>query len=591
MSTSGIIEEIREKTDIVALVKEYVPSLKKAGRTYKARCPFHSERTPSFTVSPDKQMFYCFGCQSGGDVFAFVMKAENMSFSEAAQKLARRAGVQWRATAMTDEDKLRLELKKALEFAKSFYHEQLLSSPGAEQARKYLAGRALSGSTISRFELGWAPADFCSLVNAARRQGFSEDILYRAGLAARGANGIRDYFFGRVLFPITNHMGDTIGLGGRVLDPQGQPKYLNTPETPLFSKGKVLFGLSQAGPAMRKGGKALLLEGYMDVIACHQAGIDWAVAPLGTALGSGHATLLRRYAPETVMMFDPDDAGLKAAVRGAAILMDQGIYAGLVTLEDGLDPDEYIEQRGREAFEKKLGQTQDLLNFQARLILSRHEGEMSKREKTSAAAELAQTILRQPDAIIRSEWVKDAAHLLKIEEDSLRELINRSQPQQRYEAESPQAREQALPAVDQREDDLLGWLLKAPQYLALAEDEQVLQCLSQSAAALVRAMREALDCGVAEAALAADLASRVPELSGLVHRLAVQDVPHDFDAAHSIAECVGNIRKQGLKSKLQSLTFEIKEKAARGEDSTALKQEFMRIGLLLKSSRVNKEHI
>ena len=590
MSTSAIIDEIREKSDIVALVKEYVPSLKKAGRTYKARCPFHSERTPSFTVSPDKQMFYCFGCQSGGDVFAFLMKIENLSFSEAAQKLARRAGVQWKAMALTQEDKLRIELKKALEFAKSFYHDQLLSAPGAEAARRYLAGRGLTGSTISRFELGWAPADFSSFVVAARKEGFSEDILYKAGLAARGSNGVRDYFFGRVLFPIANHMGDTVGFGGRVLDPQAQPKYLNTPETPLFSKGRVLFGLAQAGPAMRKTGKALLLEGYMDVIACHQAGVDWAVAPLGTALGPHHAALLRRYAPETVMMFDPDDAGLKAAVRGAGILMDNGIYAGLVTLGEGLDPDEYIAKHGREGFEKALANTQDLLNFQARLILARHEGEMTKREKTSAAAELAQTILRQPDTIIRSEWVKDAAHLLKIEEDSLRELISRSQPQKTYspaEEESP-----AQPKVlHPREESLLSWLLKAPQYLAMAEAEDLQGCLSEQALALVSAMRAALDEGVAESALAADLAVRAPELSGLVHRLAVVDTPHDFNAAVSIGECAENIRNEGFRSKLQSLTFEIKEKAAKGEDATALKQELMRLGVMLKSSRRNKERI
>nr|MDA8129920.1 CHC2 zinc finger domain-containing protein [Elusimicrobiota bacterium] len=238
MSSSPIIELIREKLDIVEVVREYVPSLRRAGRNYKANCPFHNEKTPSFTVNPDKKIFFCFGCSTGGDIFKFVMDIEGLTFPEAARKLAQKAGVEYgdeKAHPISPEDRERLELKKIMKAAAAFYHKQLFS-PAGEKAKLYLGERRLSKATVEKFELGWAPATGKALMDELKKAGWSRDLALKAGLITEREGGrVADTFRGRVIFPIKSQSGDVIAFGGRVLDPEGMPKYLNSPETPLFS--------------------------------------------------------------------------------------------------------------------------------------------------------------------------------------------------------------------------------------------------------------------------------------------------------------------------------------------------------------------
>ena len=312
------LEQIKDKIDIVELVRQYVPNLKRAGKLYKACCPFHHEKTPSFTCSSEKGLYYCFGCQEGGNIFNFLMKIENLSFREALEKLADMAGVELEpAKLLTADEQRRATARKVLDFARAYYHKNLLSRAGT-QARTYVKSRNLTKETCEHFELGLS-FDAGALQKAAQENGFTLENLKDAGLCVQTERGLREYFRNRLIFPIWNQRSETVGFGGRILG-EGEPKYLNSPETILFNKSHILYGLNFAGPAMRKADRAVLLEGYMDVIGCHQAGVTYTVAPLGTSFGEDHARLLKRYTQNVIVLCDPDEAGLKAALRAALIL-------------------------------------------------------------------------------------------------------------------------------------------------------------------------------------------------------------------------------------------------------------------------------
>jgi DNA primase len=337
------LESIRSRVDIVELVRDFVPQLQRAGRNFKARCPFHQERTPSFVVTPERQSFHCFGCGAGGDVFSFLMKMESLSFTEAAEKLAARAGVEIvrKEEPLGPADAEKLKIKELLETAAAFYHQTLLKSAVAEPARRYLASRKVSPETIAKFRLGYAPKSGDVAVRA-QRKGFSRELVVRAGLASERASGLRDYFFDRVLYPIQDAKGSCVGFGARALG-EAMPKYLNSPESPVFSKGRVLYGLFQGLADVRKVRRIVLMEGYMDVMAAHQFGLTIACAPLGTALTLDQVALLKRYAGEAVVVFDADRAGQSAALRSAELLLASGLGVRIASVPEGKDPDEFLQ--------------------------------------------------------------------------------------------------------------------------------------------------------------------------------------------------------------------------------------------------------
>ena len=336
---NNIVETIKERLDIVEFIRQYVPHLKRAGKTYKACCPFHKEKTPSFTCDSEKGLFYCFGCQAGGDIFEFLMRMENLSFNEAVRKLADIAGVEYQPLKpLTGEEQRRIGARKLLDYAKTFYHKNLMSA-GGEFARNYVKNRNLTKETCVKFQLGFAKNESTGFCKTAFAAGYTDKQLKEAGLCVIASYGARDYYRGRLMFPIINQRNETVGFGGRILG-DGEPKYLNSPETLLFTKSRVLYGLNFAGPAIRRTGFAVLLEGYMDVIGCHQGGVENTVAPLGTSLTPDHARLLKRYSDNVIVLFDPDSAGIRAALRGALILIEQGLFVRVASLPDGLDPDE-----------------------------------------------------------------------------------------------------------------------------------------------------------------------------------------------------------------------------------------------------------
>lgn len=465
------LELIRTRLDIVELVGECV-QLTRAGRNLKARCPFHQERSPSFIVSPERQTFHCFGCGEGGDAFSFVMKAENLTFTEAAEKLAERVGVVIEADrTLSPQDMDRLRMKEALEFAAQHYHSLLKKDPVADAARKYAASRHLNAASVDGFVLGYAPRQG-HLVAAARAKGFEEDILLKAGLAAKRADGsLRDYFFDRLMFPIRDGKGAVIGFGGRTLG-DGEPKYLNSPESPVFSKGRVLYGLYEGSSAVRKGRKAHLMEGYMDVIAAHQHGLKTACAPLGTALTPEHAMLLKRYADSAVIVFDADAAGQTAAVRGAEVALAAGLGVRVGTVPEGKDPDELLHAKGLAALEAALEAALDLVAFKTELLIKR-AGELSPEAKSAVAKDVLATISSCPDAVLKDEWVRRLAARLGLNEDSLRRSGGKAIPQARRAAAAaaPVRTEPVRPAdIPTWDLQLLGVLFKTPASAADVEE-------------------------------------------------------------------------------------------------------------------------
>jgi DNA primase len=323
--SNEFIEEVRSRNDIVAVAGEYI-NLKKSGRNYNALCPFHNEKTPSFMVSPEKQIFHCFGCQKGGNVFTFIMQLENLSFMEAVEKLAKRVGLVIPAVARSREaaekNKERENLYAANELAAKYYEYCLKELTESKTAQSYLRQRKLSAEIIKKFRIGYAPQSGDKFLKAALSKGLRPEVLQKAGLLNYNGNRYYDYFRGRVIYPITDAKGKVVAFGARTLDESKQPKYLNSAETPLFSKSKILYGLNLASGAIRKTGQVLLLEGYMDVIACHQFGLESSIASMGVALTPEQVELVKRYCSKIIIIYDSDQAGVAATLRGLDLLVD-----------------------------------------------------------------------------------------------------------------------------------------------------------------------------------------------------------------------------------------------------------------------------
>ena len=548
------LEQIRDKVDIVELVREFIPSLKRDGRGFKACCPFHQEKTPSFKVNPEKQIFHCFGCQASGDAFKFLMLTEGLSFPEAVEKLAQRAGVRLEAREREfgPAEKERQALRGLLEFAKEHYHAQLKTLPEAETARRYLASRGLNAATIERFQLGYAPRGG-TLMGAAARKGYKPEQLLKAGLAAQRDGRTREYFWGRVLFPILDARGETVGFGARVLG-EGEPKYLNSPESVVFSKGRVLYGLHDALPKVRKERSCVLLEGYMDVLAAHQFGVSEACAPLGTALTEHHAALLKRHVERVTIVFDPDTAGLKAAVKGAELLLENGISVGVATVPEGLDPDELLQKRGAEAFQACLAAAEDLPAFQTRLLMSAKAGALSPEDKARIASRVLETVLKVQDEVLRSEWVRRLAEDLRVDEGALHlqlKKIPAARPDGRAPAARPMPAEAAPAPREERpapltveERDVLVCVLRAPGLAASDETVAETDFTDERGRRVFLEMRRVLGRTEGHERWCDRLLEALePGDAGLVRAL-LCDPREIADPARVVADIVGGLRKK-----------------------------------------------
>ena len=461
-----VIEEVRTRSDIVEVIGSYV-KLKRSGSGFVGLCPFHNEKTPSFFVNPARQMYKCFGCGGGGNVLTFIMEYENYSFPEAVKYLAERNGIELPESEFTEEQKRRAGIRNTIleintKAARFFYG--MLRSPAGKYAYEYLESRGLSEDTIIRFGLGYAGSG-TALYQYLKKEGYQDNILKETGLFKMDEKGVYDKFWNRVMFPIMDLSGHVIGFGGRVMG-DAKPKYLNSPETKVFDKSRNLFGLNFAKQGKRK--NIILCEGYMDVIAMHQAGFTNAVASLGTAFTEGQAVLLKRYVEEVLLLYDSDEAGVKAALRAIPILRRNGIRGKVVSLAPYKDPDEFIGAEGAEEFEKRLSEAENSFFFEIDAI--RNEYQMSDPDqKTKFIHEVAKKLLVFVDKVERDNYLEAIAAKHGIHTEDLKNLVIR------YGNQNPggyeESRENRQERREKKKEDgmghsyklMLSWLVYQPE--------------------------------------------------------------------------------------------------------------------------------
>lgn len=423
-ATSITIDELRTRLDILDVVGQYV-RLNKAGTEYRGICPFHDEKTPSFFVNADKGVWFCRGaCGIGGDVFKFVMLAEKLEFVEAAELLAGKLGLTLESRTKGPETKQRERVIELCQRVAEIYQRSLLTHDGGEVAREYLRQRGLSDEVIRRFRLGYAPAGWDNLTRWIERQGYDLRDAEAAGLvkARERGQGYYDRFRSRVMFPILDPQGRTVGFGGRVIDPHDEPKYLNSPESPVFAKRRLLYGLPLAIGSLEQG--AVVVEGYMDVIALHEAGVTNAVATLGTSLTEEHIRLLRRHTDRVTLCYDADQAGSNATDRAAAAFVSEGVDGRVLCLPQGEDPDDFVRRHGREAFEQRLAEAPDLTDYRLRQALDSAEGQT---DPTAAAQAAVVSILGDiGDEVRQAQYVRRVAEWWAGEAVGLQEELERT---------------------------------------------------------------------------------------------------------------------------------------------------------------------
>ncbi len=466
-----IVEEVRMKNDIVDVVSGYV-KIQKKGSSYFGLCPFHNEKSPSFSVSPSRQMYYCFGCGAGGNVFTFVMEYENYSFPEAIKYLAEKAGVSLPEAEYSEEMKKRegkrgrlLEINK--EAAKYFFYQ--LRSDKGEGGYSYLRKRQLSDETIKKFGLGFANVTSNDLVKYLKSKGFEDKLIQEAGLASFDEKyGMHDKFWNRVMFPIQDINHRVIGFGGRVMG-DAKPKYLNSPETMIFDKSRNLYGLNYARTSRKN--NIILCEGYMDVIAMHQAGFTQAVASLGTAFTEGQASLLKRYTEEVILAYDSDGAGTTAALRAIGILKEAGLTGKVLNLEPYKDPDEFIKNMGTEAFEERIKAAENSFFFEIRM-LQREYDLHDPESKTKFYREIAKKLCSFSEEVERDNYIQAVADKYSIGTQNLKKLVlsYATQTGLAKPAERPKSGVQKKNTPDEMRKKsqrlLLTWLVEEPALYA-----------------------------------------------------------------------------------------------------------------------------
>jgi len=416
--SEDLLEQVRGANPIYDVVSDYV-SLKKSGRNYMGLCPFHGEKTPSFTVNQERQIFHCFGCGEGGNVFVFVMKREGLSFPEAVRLLAARRGISLPeySPGRPEEKGLKERLLEANAAAAGVFKANLLG-PSGRQALAYLERRSITAATREEFGIGWAVPGRDALCRELAKKGFTQQELLQAGLSSqRETGGVVDRFRGRVVFPIHDVAGRVVAFGGRLLA-DGEPKYLNSPETPLYHKSNVLYGLHRAKESIRREGVGIIVEGYFDLITAVQAGVANVVATSGTALTEGHAALMRRFAERWVVVFDGDAAGIRAAKRSLEVFVANGLFARGVLLPDGADPDSFIRAQGAAAFHGLVGKADDLMDFFLRRTVQEHRLDTIE-GKVTAVRETVPLLAKVRDRVAQADYLARAAQSLGVKEEVL----------------------------------------------------------------------------------------------------------------------------------------------------------------------------
>lgn len=583
--TPSFMDELKGRADIISVVSEHV-ALRKVGRSHKGLCPFHKEKSPSFTVRADPPVFHCFGCGAGGDVVEFIKLKEGLSFKDAIESLARRFGVPIPdSREESPEDRLRVEIEPVLEAAARHF-EQFFWADTGRKAREYLQGRKFSDKTLRFIRAGAARDAWQDMLNALKVQ-FREELIEMAGLAIRGQRGLYDRFRNRAIFPILSDRGRVVAFGARALDPADEPKYLNSPEGPAYQKSRTLYGLSWAKEEIRKTGRAIVMEGYLDVARSIEAGVLSAVAPCGTALTSQQARLLKRLAPRAVLCFDGDDAGVKATKRSIEIFLDEKMDVRIVSLDGGHDPDTFIRERGREPFLAKIEGAEPAIEWLARLSARENDIE-SPAGKAAYMNSLLPALGRIESGVERAAWIPRIAQIGKIDPIAASEELARSLGSR--QAVRPQALVPAMrpPSPTPRQELTRSevWLVAlALKNLADVADAfaelEGLDLSSLRAGPILTTLRSFSDVG-AEATIST-LQDALPEEDDrrVLREIAVQDLEVEASSARS---CAMSLRRLLLERRLTEIQRAL-VKGGAGQDIDAILDEKTRISREIEALR------
>jgi DNA primase len=558
MIPDDMVEEVRLRADIVDVIGELVP-LKKAGREYKANCPFHEERTPSFYVVPDKGFYKCFGCGKSGDVFSFVMERLGLDFVEAVKHVAGRCGVEIREVSrQREEDDPNAPLYALNAFARDWFIRCLQEPETGSTARGYLEGRGIGPEVAERFGLGYAPNEWRGLRDAATKHGLDEDLMVEVGLLGRSDKSPEPYdrFRGRIIFPIEGLSGRVLAFGGRIIDRdrKDSPKYLNSPETPIYHKGRILYGLSWARHSIRREECALVVEGYMDLVALAAHGFENVVATLGTAMTPDHAGLISRYTKRVLLLFDSDAAGLRATFRAGDALLERGLHPAVVTLPRGEDPDSLLRSQGADALQGHLDDAVDVLDRKLHILEERDY--FSSIERTREAVDrLLPTLRAAADPALHDIYVAKVAERTGVRRETLEaELRRTGRSVTRGPTEGKPARRRDAPQVPRlgAERALLVLLMKSPGFTERAGERLGGEdFVDPSYRAIFLALLEDPELKAPPSGMDVVAAQRMQELL---------DDPEEIGHASRVFEdAVSRIRVANLGRQLQALDRRIEE--------------------------------
>ncbi len=553
-SYDSSLEEIKSRIDIVELISEYI-SLKKSGHNWKGLCPFHSEKTPSFMVNPAKQIYKCFGCGEGGDIFSFVMQNENLEFKEALRHLAKKAGVTLKMpeghAGRAGEKETILNLQK---LALSFFQQNLKKD---QRAIEYLKKRGITGEAAKDFYLGYAPKSWDALRKHLEGKGFRPEMIAKAGLASKGQKGVFDMFRERIIFPIFNMQGEVIAFGGRIMD-AGEPKYLNSPETPVFNKSRVLYGFDRAKKSIKERDSALIMEGYMDVIVAHMHGFTNAVAPLGTALTAEHGKLVKRFTDNVILVFDSDEAGIRAAKRSSETLFECGLDVKVLSLPEKEDPDSFLKKRGKEAFKGLVESPLSIIDFLA----------LQKKERRMIAREAVDIISRISDGLLLDGYVRELSEKLRIQEVFVLEELQKlkKRPGRPAEAAKPVYINKPKPLDEMY---IIKLLLQYPGKVemvfgSITEDD----FQDDVTSGILKKMREGLTDFNKLTLKCSDIEKGL--LSDIIFKKEFDDIGLE-DVDRVLNDCVAKIRKRKHTYLIQELEIKIKD-AELNKDNVLLKE-------------------
>lgn len=548
----AFLDDLFARTDIVSLVSRYVHLTKKGGN-YFGLCPFHNEKTPSFSVNAEKQIFHCFGCGVGGGAVQFLMRVENLEFRDAVEQLAQAAGMEVPSDGGARDSRMRERLYELMREAARHFHQNL-RRPEAAGAVGYIQRRALQPQTVTRFGLGYSLDSWDDLSRAMKQKGYTEEELLYAGLTVRGKNGgAYDRFRGRLMFPIIDVRGRVIAFGGRVLD-DSQPKYLNSPDTPIFNKTKNLFGLNYAKKS--KHGRLILAEGYMDVISLHQAGFDCAVASLGTSLTADQARIISRYTERCVISYDADEAGQKAAQRAIEIFGGAGVQVQVLKIPGAKDPDEFIKKNGAEAFAGLLDKSEGQTEYRLRVIRAKYD--LSADDgRVAFLKEAAGMLASLPNAVERDVFAGRAAEAAGVGKEAVLIEVNKRRAADRKKERAARHREDISPvnraqprerelryrdtASAMAEQALLSVLLQRPEHIPAA------QALCGPEAFSAPPLREIYSAILGGDVSTAHLSAVLPgEIFSLCTKLLMRELP--ADELRAIRDCAERIRAESLKA-------------------------------------------